>query len=322
MTQHSDQLSTLFRTIESEQGSTQLAEFVMDTLQQTLDNFKTKTVDDLFKQFYKLFCEIKNTQPRISLVIFYFFDVWQELEAERSNIQTVEDFKAVVLRATQKVQVENADEFETIVRAGAALVEDGDTILVHSHSGTVRRILATAVHQKKKFTVILAEQETDKTIDMVSDFTANKIPFVVVPEYMLSHIAQDVTKVFFGATTLNYDQNFVCDAGSYSVLAEFHADHIPTYMFMATKKFSLWQSNKAHSTYKTSQKKVHADAKKILTYERIKFSHDRVPAELFDFVVTEMGTMKPTEIKKLYTERYNEREQMRTDFFSDKESEK
>ena len=50
-----------------------------------------------------------------------------------------------------------------------------------------------------------------------------------------------------------------------------------------------------------------------------KFSHDRVPAELFNYVVTELGKMTPKQIKDLYFERYEKQERMRQEFFTDDE---
>ena len=314
--QTTEQLSNIFRAIEEERGSIKLAEFVMESLETTLDAIKINDIDNLYRQFNQLFEAIRNTQPRISLVIYYFFDLWEELEKNKPNIKSIEEFKKVIIRTTKRIQEDSERDFKDIVKIGAELVNDNDVVLVHSHSLTVREVLATADRKGKKFRVIIAEQETDKTIAMVDFFTNAMIPFTVVPEYMLSHISENVTKVFFGATTLDQEQQFICDAGSYSVLAEFHAEEIPNYMFLSTKKFSLWQTSKKHETYKTTQNRIYSTTKKILNYERIKFSHDRVPAELFNSIVTEIGIMTPDKIKEIYLTRYEKQEEIRQKFFS------
>lgn len=314
--QTTEQLSNIFRAIEEERGSIKLAEFVMESLETTLDAIKINDIDNLYRQFNQLFEAIRNTQPRISLVIYYFFDLWEELEKNKPNIKSIEEFKKVIIRTTKRIQEDSERDFKDIVKIGAELVNDNDVVLVHSHSLTVREVLATAARKGKKFRVIIAEQETDKTIAMVDFFTNAMIPFTVVPEYMLSHISENVTKVFFGATTLDQEQQFICDAGSYSVLAEFHAEEIPNYMFLSTKKFSLWQTSKKHETYKTTQNRIYSTTKKILNYERIKFSHDRVPAELFNSIVTEIGIMTPDKIKEIYLTRYEKQEEIRQKFFS------
>jgi translation initiation factor 2B subunit (eIF-2B alpha/beta/delta family) len=321
MTQTTEQLSSLFRQLEADKGSTGLAEFVMETLDVALAGFKPKNVDDLFTQFRRLFTNVKSTQPRISLVIYFFYDLWEELEKEKHSIQSIEDFKEVVKRLTLRIQVQNEEDFMAIVRHGVEQIENGDSILIHSHSGTVRKIFSTAHHEGKKFKVIVAEQEMEKTLDTVSFLQDVGIEFTVVPEYMLSHITSDVTKAFFGATTLNFEQNFVCDAGTYSVLAEFHDAQIPTYMFLSSKKFSLWKSAAHHNAFRTDQKRIHTDENKSVSYDRIKFSHDRVPAKLFNYIVTEEGAFDPEEIQKLYTTRYHEREEMRKKYFSDDDTE-
>lgn len=317
MSPTSDKLSKIFLQIEADLGATDLASFVMETLHETLDALQTNSVEDVFEQFRELVLEIKNTQPRISLVIYYFYEIWEELQIQKEagTINSIEDFNEAVKRKIIRLRVENDEDFESIIANGAELINDGDNILVHSHSGTIRRIIAKAQYLEKKFHVILAEQEAEKTIDMIEFFSERNIQFTVVPEYMLSHILQDVTKVFFGATTLNFEQNFICDAGSYSVLAEFHEVEIPTYMFLSTKKFSLWQSEIHHHAYKTKQKKILTKSAKLVNYERIKFSHDRVPAKLFNYIVTESGVYDPKAIHEIYTNRYHEREEIRNKYF-------
>lgn len=317
MSPTSNKLSKIFLQIEADLGATDLAGFVMETLHEALGALKVKDVDDMFRQFKILVTEIKNTQPRISLVIYYFYEIWEELQVqkEKGTIHNIEDFNEIVKSTIIRLRAENDEDFESIISNGAELIKDGDSILVHSHSGTIRRIIAKAQYLGRKFHVILAEQEAEKTLDMIEYFSEKGVPFTVVPEYMLSHILQDVSKVFFGATTMNFEQNFICDAGSYSVLAEFHEVEIPTYMFLSTKKFSLWQSEMQHHTYKTKQKKILTKSAKVVNYERIKFSHDRVPAKLFNYVVTESGAYNPKEIQEIYTARYIEREHIRTKYF-------
>jgi hypothetical protein len=58
-------------------------------------------------------------------------------------------------------------------------------------------------------------------------------------------------------------------------------------MFISTKKFSLWNTEvkNHHSVHKI--KKVSSLDKRVKPYDRLKFSHDRVDVNLFDFVVTE-----------------------------------
>jgi len=49
---------------------------------------------------------------------------------------------------------------------------------------------------------------------------------------------------------------------------------------------------------------------KIKTYKEMKFSHDRVSADLFDYIITEKWILDSSKVKELYDELYKKRESL------------
>ena len=98
---------------------------------------------------------------------------------------------------------------------------------------------------------------------------------------------------------------FRSDTGSNALVAQFHLMKKPIYMFMTTAKFSMWSSEKRTEIYTHSEKRVHSC--KPISFERFKFSHERVPLELFTQVVTERGIFAPEKIQELYEEKLKKR---------------
>jgi translation initiation factor 2B subunit (eIF-2B alpha/beta/delta family) len=119
---------------------------------------------------------------------------------------------------------------------------------------------------------------------------------------MLSHIHDQIDMVFFGALTLKDTMNFVMNPGALSIITEFHLEKIPIYMFMGTDKFSLWKSKKRGEIFIHKHKRTHIH--KPIEYERIKYSHDRVPAKLFKKIVTNEGVLTPLKLKKVFNEAF------------------
>ena len=80
-------------------------------------------------------------------------------------------------------------------------------------------------------------------------------------------------------------------------------EKIPVYMFINTSKFSLWKSKKRGEIFiHRHQRKHHS---KPIEYERIKYSHDRVPAKLFSKIITDEGVLNPEQLQELYKKRFD-----------------
>lgn len=310
-----EQLSDVFRHIESDLGTTGLSLLVLESVTEAAEGFKGN-VDHFFHQLKELLLIVKNTKPRIAIVISYFCEIWDELMSRKEVINNMDDLKRTLRDISELMLKENESDALKIIHNATAHINDGDSILIHSHSRMVLRTIEAAHRAKKKFRVILAEQEEEKTLDMIHFLQDNKIHFFSIPEFMLSHVENEVTKVFLGSLTLNSEHNFVTDAGTNSVVSEFHHAKIPIYMLISTRKFALWESDTKQHTYKVTQKKKEKHPGKELTYNRIKFSHDRIPVDLLDYVITEDGTYSPKQIEKLFDERFQTREDLRKRHFA------
>jgi len=313
-----EQLSTIFRQIESDKGTSVLSEMVLNGIVESFDAFEAKSVDDFYDQFRHLLLTFKTTKPRIGILIFHMCEIWEELQDKKKQIKNLDELKEVLTKAVESLINDGRKEKTSLISHGLECIEDGDSILIHSHSGTVMQLMEDAHNAKKKLRVVLAEQEEEKTEDMIWFLQTRRIPFIVVPEYMLSHVETEVNKVFLGAITFNNQYTFITDAGTTSVVSEFHHAKVPIYMFLTEKKFSLWDATKKHQTYKVTQKRTDFHPEKVVTYERIKFSHDRVPVDLVDFVVTENGIFSPDKIQKQFDEKYKCYANWRTKYFGER----
>lgn len=311
-----NQLSNIFRCIENDLGTTGLSLLCLKVVTKAAENFQSKNVEDFFEQLREILMLVKNTKPKIGLIISYFCQIWDELQDRRESLLTMDDVRTAIAEISDLLLKENEADNLKIIKLGLETIEENDSILIHSHSRLVLRVIEAAFNAKKKFRVILAEQEEEKTMDMIHFLQDRDIPFFVIPEFMLSHVENDVTKVFLGGLTLNKESNFVTDAGTNSVVSEFHHIHTPIYMFIATRKFSLWETTAKQQTYKVNQKRFERHPGKTSFYERVKFSHDRIPTDLLDKVVTEEGIFSPKQIEKKFDAMYKSHAELRKRHFS------
>lgn len=302
------QLSRVLLDIEADLSSTGLAELSIHTLVDTIKETEFDTVEQFYEKFDSLYELVKETKPKIWILIYYFSSIHDELKKVKKNLKTKEDlFKKIdeILVDTKK---DFSDDMDGIVKNWVNLINDGDKILIHTPSWTIKSILKEAKNKGKKFKIYLSEQSSNKTDNIIIFLQENNIDFVAIPEFMLSNIENDIDKIFAWALTLNSNYNFIVSAGLNSIISEFHLAGKKTYIFLSTKKFSLWKSDpKGITEVVNKTKDVCSHNPKIKPYQELKFSHDRVPVELFDSIITENSVLTPNETKALYDTLFTQR---------------
>ncbi|MBU1018820.1 MAG: hypothetical protein ABII07_01855 [Patescibacteria group bacterium] len=313
-----ERLSQLILEMESQLGTRDMVEMILDALLDTIEDFNTKDDKKFCNQFDDAVKDIKNTRPRIGLLIEDFHDIWNEIQKEehckkheKNACAKCEDLKKAIKRKVKELKKKNREDMKLINKNTEKEIKKGDTILLHTHSHTVIDTLKAA-RRKKRFSCIVAEQQYEKTMALIRELHKSKIPFKVVPEHMLSHIEKEVDKVFIGAVTLNSFHSVVSTPGTMAVVSEFKGK-APIYLLMGTRKCSFWKAKEHHHSRKEQELKTHCD--RPIKYNRIKFSHDRVPLEMFDSVITEKGKMTASQMLDFYKKEHRKRSKWRKAFF-------
>lgn len=293
--------SQLFREIEAEIGTRDLADLLLSAMIVSIKAFKTDNVGSFCEQFNDIVKIVSNTEPRFGLLIYCFYKLRNEFQNDYFQKLPEKKWKRVILKKVNEILKDFREEIRKLIEHSDEVDVEGKTILIHDNSHTVQDVLAHYKRQGKKFKVVIAEQDYDKTHNNIERMHALKIPFQVVPSYMLSHIHENIDMVFFGSLTLKDSMNFVMNPGTHGIISEFHVEGIPVYMFINTRKFSLWKSEKKVGVFMHKHKRTHR--KRPIEYERVKYSHDRVPHTMFTKIVTNSGVFTPEELEKFFDKR-------------------
>lgn len=299
-------LSKLFREIESDLGTHKFAMMVLDALRDALVQYKSLPSQRLKTQLLQIFMMLQKTKPRYAMLLNSFYKVLEACEGKSSK-NRIEQISLVLSRINTSYQLEKLQ----MVQNTGGLNLDGKNILIHDHSHSVHSFLTALKQQGQEFSVIVAGQDLEKTEDNILFLHNHGIDHKVVPAHMLSHVEKVVDIVFCGATTMQENYHFVMDPGSKAVISHFRLEKKPIYAFLTTSKFSLWPltDKSQESFYKTQKKKHHIQ--KEIEFSLLKFSHDRVPVDLVDYIVTEKGMYKPAEVKDMFDQMFKERKKMR-----------
>lgn len=313
-----EQLSKIFISVENEIGTTKLTLLSLDAINSAARFLKVKDVGDFMKKYEELVMNIRNTKPRMAIIIYYFSITLECLIENKDSFKTLEDVYSFLEKKTIEISKEIEADLLQVQKIGSSLVQDNDVILIHDHSSTILGTIVEAKKAGKKFSVIVWEQKQDTTEKIIYFLQQNNIDLQVIPEYMLSHIEHKITKFFVWGLSFNNEFNFVGAPGTNEIVSEFFHAKKEIYMFMTTKKYSLWVSEEA-SDYRYKIKEVTGLVDpKVKPYQRLKFSHDRIPIDLFTGLVTEQWILTPQETKDEYTKLYAQSEIWRDTYFSKK----
>ncbi|PIR52197.1 hypothetical protein COU77_01610 [Candidatus Peregrinibacteria bacterium CG10_big_fil_rev_8_21_14_0_10_49_16] len=303
------QFSHLLRQTEMEIGTRDMSLLILRALQDAIRVFSGKTVESFIK---KLDCTIAiacSTEPKFALVIDTLYQFKDSIVTYIPEMPTAQhpfaDHRHTLLQCIDRIIAHAEDDTLLLLSHARSLDMRGKTILIHDHSHTVQDVLWTLRQDKQDFTVVVAEQDHEKTMGNIESLTDHGLSFTVVPSYMLSNVEKEVDACFIGGLTLKSTYDFVVDTGTSAIISECRLHRIPVYVFMTTSKFSLWKSTKKETVQVHRHRRSHPT--RAITFDRLKFSHDRVPLSSIDTVVTEKGVHSAREIKRIYTHRLKER---------------
>jgi translation initiation factor 2B subunit (eIF-2B alpha/beta/delta family) len=300
------QVSKMFRDIESSQGTRELCFLVWKSFMQAIDQYKGNKAQ-LVNEIRKVVFLSKNTSPRISMLIFMFSKFLEDFFEVYEETDTLPETKKKMLGACQYVLAKRKRSVQKLLERNTDIIKEGDTILLHMYSGTIMNLLETVQKQGIDFDVIVAEQERKKTALIIRKLKNMSIDFQVIPEYLISHLEDNISLFLTGVVTINSHYHIIADAGSHSLISELFYHKIPIYACMTTDKMSLWKAKEHHHSFKSKTAKTKHGVK----YEKLVFSHDRYPISMITTFLTNKGALTPLEVKALYDRYFTEQEQWR-----------
>lgn len=299
----------LLIAMEHDLGTRDTCIHFLTSLEAALNETRFKNAKDVraqFSGFYEMFTHLK---PRMAIIQHYLDSVLEGVVCDETA--GPDELIRTMTATIREAEKDNAKRSDRLKHVALQSIRANAHILIHSHSHTVLDTLELASHTHKKFSVIVAEQEASRTLDIAKFLNERKIPFTVVPEYMLSSVEMDITCMLIGAVTLKHDLHFVVDAGTKAVVSEMNAAKIPVYLMLTTNKFSYWKTKAALQTQKTVKSIAHPHAD--FSFERVKFSHDRLPLSQIDHVITEEGIFSQKQLLECYKRKLAEYQELHRD---------
>ena len=241
-----DQMAKAIKTLQI-RGAPLLGAAAAFAIALSAYNSKAQTTIEMLTDLEVTGVTVKEQRPT-AVNLFWATD--RVLNMARTYTGDVDGLRAAVIAEAQKIADEDAAQNYAIGKNGAALIEDGDTILTHCNAGelatveygTALGVIRAAWSQGKKIKVIADETRPLLQGARLTTFELKRdgIPVTLITDNMAGYVMSKglVNKVIVGADRIVQDAVFN-KIGTYSVAILAHEHGIPFYVAAPKSTFDL-----------------------------------------------------------------------------------
>jgi len=164
---------------------------------------------------------------------------------------TADDLRKSILDEAQKLADEDVEINKRMAEYGAALIDNGDTIIHHCNTGalatvdwgTALGVIRTAHEQGKKIHVLVDETRPRLQGARLTAWELEQygIPYEIISDNMSGYFlkAGKAQKVFFGADRVAANGDVANKIGSYMLALAAHDNGVPVYSVVPTSTIDL-----------------------------------------------------------------------------------
>ena len=165
--------------------------------------------------------------------------------------RTLEGLQVMALTEAQRIADEDVEINQRMAQHGAALIENGDTIIHHCNTGalaavdwgTALGVIRTAFEQGKRVRVLVDETRPRLQGARLTAWELQQygIPYEIITDNMAGHFLSrgEVQKVFFGADRIAANGDVANKIGTYMLALAAKDNGIPVYAVAPTSSIDL-----------------------------------------------------------------------------------
>ncbi len=206
--------------------------------------------DDLITDLQSAASILKVSRPTAVNLAWALDRVMRNADTVKDSI-TTDDLRQYVLAEAQKIANEDVEINKRMAEHGAALINDGDTIIHHCNTGalatvdwgTALGVIRTAHEQGKKIHVLVDETRPRLQGARLTAWELEQygIPYEIISDNMSGYFlkAGKAQKVFFGADRVAANGDVANKIGSYMLALAAHDNNVPVYSVVPTSTIDL-----------------------------------------------------------------------------------
>jgi translation initiation factor eIF-2B subunit alpha len=226
---------------------------------------------------------IRGTEPKLTPLVHLI----DEFEAEMLPFQagSLEALKKEAIRLLEQKHERFEAATGRVTEQCMDRIATNDFIIAHAPTGYLRNAFVRAFKElKQRFDVLILKNDFYRTKELINALEAHRVPYLVIPEYNLSHFLDRTNKLFIAAVSVTSDGRAVTGIGTANVVGLCRWHRVPVYLFAERLKFTHLP---------LPEQRIHVAQEDRLesgfTFRMTTFSHDIISLGMIDHLVTEDG---------------------------------
>jgi translation initiation factor 2B subunit (eIF-2B alpha/beta/delta family) len=286
------QVQTLIDTIrnDNKSGSTELAEKAVKTFQLLFQNNKDTSMLSLKQSLQRTGIDLVNAQPEMAILFSLVNGLLLELEPLKELKKIRHQSEIFCQQFLDRMK-------ETPRRIGSYLLaelQNHDTILLHSYSSTVLKVLLYAKSQGLKFSVICTESRPANEGILLAKYLAqSKIDVTLITDAALCSMLPTVDYTLVGVDAITKDGVWN-KMGTMGLLLAGWELRIPRYVICGTEKILP----EAYPFVYRARDPQELLAKPIDNVKPLNYYFDRTPWKYIQHVITNEGPLPVSALHK------------------------
>lgn len=259
-------------------GASWLSRQAIGVLNLLMKKSEAKDLSHFLEELEAVGRELIETKPSMAsitnCVSRFIYEVSQESEVKND----LNSLKKIACSKGSRLIKDSEDAFLKTTERGAELIENGNRLMTCSYSSTICQALRLAKLASKGFHVSVAESKSgDKAYGVVTaeQLKSYGILTEIIPDNATKVHISKVDIVLVGADSILFDGTLTNGTPTYSIAMAARGSQVPFYSLCETAKF---------------------DVRSYLGQPvELEEGFDRVPPHLITGIITEEGTIKPSE---------------------------
>jgi methylthioribose-1-phosphate isomerase len=208
------------------------------------------STDDLVAELQAAASALKAARPTAVNLAWAVDRIMRSVDGVKHSL-TANDLRQHILDEAQKLADEDVEINKRMAEHGAALIDDGDTIIHHCNTGalatvdwgTALGVIRTAHEQGKHIHVLVDETRPRLQGARLTAWELEQygIPYEIISDNMSGYFlkAGKAQKVFFGADRVAANGDVANKIGSYMLTLAAHDNKVPVYSVVPTSTIDL-----------------------------------------------------------------------------------
>jgi len=276
-------------------GSTEAALTIMDEFSKAS---KTCEPRKFVRYLLKAVPQFLSARPT-SLIMKNFIREYLTKFTESVNRQGIDEAASLTQEIIKSIRLKVDEIKDAVTLAGSKRVVDGATILIHSYSTTLIKLLKVALDSGKNFRVYVTESRPiGEGKVTASQLSRLGIETTLIVDSAVRYVMKRITDVFFSADAVAANGAVVNKVGTSAIALAAKEARVRTYVVAGTYKFGL------ETVFgELVEGVILSNASLIIPPEDIDSLAGRVlvrapvfdvtPPEYIDAIITELGLIAP-----------------------------